>query len=165
MTKPKKDIVKTIKTQPITTDQERERLKEVLFVILLEEMYSKTGSQQQVFDFIDMICSMYNINTTVVKSLYQDIRYYRLGTWVPSEGERIVYLTKLGYKISNLASYKDKSKYKIYKALEEHDRYYADSPVTRMLPDDKYQVLEQFFNRTYNLYNMIKVVRTYGNTI
>lgn len=165
MTKAKRGLVKTTKTQPITTAWERERLKEVLFVILLEEMYYKTNDRQQVFDYIDCICSMYNINSTIIKALYQDIMYYRLGTWVPSEGERLVYLTKLGYRISDLSKYKDRSRYKIYKDIEKHESYYADMPVRRMLPDEKYRVLEQFFNRTYNLFNMIKVVRTYGYTI
>lgn len=165
MTKPKRGLVKTTKTQPIKTELERQRLKEVLFVVLLEEMYYKTGDRQQVFNFIDTICAMYNINTTVIKALYQDIIHYRLGTWVPSEGEQLVYLTKLGYRITDLSKYKDTSRYKVYKAIDTHNLYYEDSEVRKMLPDEKYKVLEQFFNRVFNLYNMIKVVRTYEYTI
>lgn len=154
-------VLKDIVFPEEMTMQEKDRCKEVMFTILLEQMYD-TGND--VYAFIECICAMYNIETTIIKQLYRDIVNYRLGSWVPSDNEKLMWMCRVGYDYTTVRRFAGVSRYKLYHGLKKYlDLEVGNSIVNKKLPQNKFEVLDKFFIAVYNLYNTIKVVRMYGH--
>lgn len=140
---------------------EKERYTEVLFVILLEQAEAMLGAGA-VYSFIEMLCAMNNIETTTIKQLYRDIMNYRLGSWVPSDNEKFMWLCRGGYDYKTVRKFAGASRNKLYYNLKKYlELEVGNSAITKKLPQNKYEVLDKFMIAVYNLYNLTKVVRVW----